>query len=90
MKQCKDFCERLSDYLDGHIEENICTLIEEHLEACPPCALMYESLRTAVELCKKGITYDIPADVARDLKAYLKTHCTKEQFGETERSIGNG
>ena len=90
MKQCKEFCERLSDYLDGHIEENICTLIEEHLEACPPCALMYESLRTAVEICRKGIPYDLPEDVARNLKTYLKTHCKKDQFGDTERSIHNG
>ena len=79
MKKCKDFSERLSDYIDGQIEENICTLIEEHLEVCPPCALMHESLKTVVEICKKGISYDLPEEVARELRTFLRTHCRKEE-----------
>jgi predicted anti-sigma-YlaC factor YlaD len=73
--QCKEFCQKLSDYLDGLLEENVCVLIEQHLEVCPPCGLMYESLRTAVEICRKGVTDDIPEEMARELKTYLRAHC---------------
>lgn len=75
MKQCKDFCDKLSDYLDGTLEGNLCELIEEHLEICPPCALMYESLKQAVDLCSKGLGADLPEDVAMNLKHFLRTHC---------------
>lgn len=73
--ECREFCKKLSDYLDGQLDENICTLLEKHLEECPPCGLMYESLKTAVELCRKGINDDIPEEMSRELKAFLRTHC---------------
>ena len=79
MKECKDFCDRLSDYLDGQVDENICILIGEHLEVCPPCALMYESLKTTVEICNRGISDDLPEEVGRRLKIFLRIHCNKEQ-----------
>jgi len=78
MKSCKDFCDCLSDYLDGQMDEDCCRLIEEHLDRCSPCALMYESLKTTVLVCGKGLTAQIPDDVRESLRNFLRTHCRKE------------
>lgn len=76
MKTCRDFCEHLSDYLDGEIGPNECVLIEEHLDICPPCALLFESLKTTVQICGRGVTDEIPADLRENLKQFLRRHCT--------------
>jgi predicted anti-sigma-YlaC factor YlaD len=75
MTNCKDFCDQLSDYLDREISENECTLIEEHLKVCPPCALFYKSLEISVNACRMGLSADIPDDVREGLKQFLREHC---------------
>jgi predicted anti-sigma-YlaC factor YlaD len=78
MDECKRFCEQLSDYLDREIAEDECVLIEEHLEACPPCSMTYESLKTTVEICGKAIPDDLPDNVRAELKDFLRKHCNQE------------
>ena len=78
MKTCADYCDHLSDYLDGDIGEEECRSLEEHLALCQPCSLVLESLRTTLHLCGKGVSCDIPEDVRTKLKMFLREHCGKE------------
>jgi len=78
MKKCKDFCDQFSDYLDGELGDNACRLMEEHLAECSPCAVLFKSLRTAVEVCSQGIPQDMPEDVRNRLKAFLKQRCRSD------------
>lgn len=75
LKTCKEFCDRLSDYLDGEIGEHECRLIADHLSHCPPCAQAYEALKLTVEVCCKGVAPAIPDDVCARLKAFLREQC---------------
>ncbi len=76
MKTCKEFCDCLSDYLDGEMGEDQCRLIEDHLDRCPPCQLMYQSLLTTVEICGKAIPAEIPDETREKLRRFLREHCT--------------
>lgn len=76
-KTCRYFCDSLSDYLDGEIGAAECALIEEHLKGCPPCATMYKSLKTTVDLCCRAVSDDMPEDVADRLRRFLREHCQK-------------
>lgn len=76
MKTCKDLCDCLSDYLDGEMSEDQCKLIEEHLDRCPPCQLMYQSLLTTVEICGKALPAEIPDEAREKLRRFLREHCT--------------
>lgn len=78
MKQCKDFCKYLSDYLDGEVGAEEHKLIARHLEECPPCAITYESLKTTVDICGKGLSDDIPESVRLRLKEFLRAHCRED------------
>jgi len=77
-RTCQQFCQMLSDYLDGSVELTDCRLIEEHLDACPPCAMFYESLKTTVFVCGKGLSEDMPPEVRSRLRQFLREHCRKE------------
>jgi anti-sigma factor RsiW len=79
MKTCEEFCRHLCDYLDGEIGPDECRLIEEHLDRCPPCAMTYESLKTTLELCGKGVSDQVPEEVQQRLKSFLREHCCKRQ-----------
>ncbi len=79
MKTCKDFCDKLSDYLDGESEEHECRLIEDHLNECPPCDMMFKSLKTTVDICGKGVTDEVPDAVRKRLRAFLREHCQSDK-----------
>jgi predicted anti-sigma-YlaC factor YlaD len=84
MKTCKEFCDNLSNYLDGEMASDECHLIEDHLERCPPCALMYECLRTTVSICEKGVSEDMPEGVKKRLKIFLRNHCKSDRSQSRE------
>ena len=75
MKKCKDFCDQLSDYLDNELGANECVLIEEHLEKCAPCAVICKSLKTAILVCSKGVSDEVPEEVRARLKEFLRINC---------------
>lgn len=75
MNECKFFCEQLSDYIDGQIDEDECRYLEEHLKNCPPCSSMLASLKITVQLCERALPAEIPDDVRVALKEFLRSHC---------------
>lgn len=47
---CREFVERVTDYLEGALDDEDCCRLEEHLDACRHCALYLEQLRTTLAL----------------------------------------
>ena len=78
MNKCKEFCNQLFDDLDKEMGANECILIEQHLEECAPCALVFESLKTTLTICSEGISDEIPEDVKIRLKEFLKNNCSAD------------
>jgi anti-sigma factor RsiW len=78
-KTCQEFCARLSDYLDGEIGQRECVMIEEHLKVCPPCAQAFESLRATVRICSEAVSDEIPEEVCKRLKEFLREHCKGDE-----------
>ncbi len=78
MNNCSDFCKKLSDYLDRELSENECRLIEEHLEQCPPCAIIFQGLERTVSLCGKAVSDEIPEDVKKRLLSFLRNRCCND------------
>lgn len=54
--ECREIFARLSEYLDGELDPEICSHLEGHLGDCPPCQVFLESLRRTV-----GLVGGIPA-----------------------------
>ena len=78
MNDCKEFCDKFSDYLDGEICESECCLIEEHLKDCPPFDQLFHEFQTTVQMCKHGVSDELPETVRERLRAFLREHCKKE------------
>ena len=69
---CKKYIERISEYLDGELENEICQEIDHHLEDCPECRECLNSLKKTIQLCKQSGYEKMPSDMQARLKSSLR------------------
>jgi len=71
-EECRRDFERISEYLDGELSEDLCRQIEDHLRRCPQCRECVDSLRKSIELCKKAVYEEMGRDARERLRAALR------------------
>jgi anti-sigma factor RsiW len=49
-KNCKQLLGSLSEYVDGELDEELCNVLEHHLEDCEDCRIVVDTLRKTVSL----------------------------------------
>ena len=76
---CRELFERLSEYVDGDLSQEICEEIRRHMEGCDPCVVFAKTLKTTADLCRRLPSRPIPPEVAADLRAVLATHIPKRK-----------
>jgi hypothetical protein len=72
VKECKKYLENMLGYIDGEIDESLCTDLMEHLKSCPNCRVMVDALKQTVVLCRDGKMEKLPPDIESRLNAVLK------------------
>ncbi len=77
-EECKDLFERISEYIDGEVDQITCEKIEEHFRDCPECKTCFESLKKSVSLCKEMPNEEVPIEAKQRLRASL-TALMKQQ-----------
>lgn len=70
--RCLEIFARLSEYLDGELDEMDCRLIEEHIQDCEPCVEFLRSLRRSIEASHRYAGQAAPSQIPPDLEARLK------------------
>jgi len=72
-RECREIFSRLSEYLDGDLDPDVCSHLEAHMDDCPPCQAFLESLRRTVELTRDLPLPELPEELSRELvEAYRK------------------
>lgn len=69
---CLEIFARLSEYVDGELDEVDCHLIEEHIQDCPPCVEFVRSLRRSIEAAHTYEAQAEPSQLPYELEARLK------------------
>jgi len=78
--ECRALFERLSDYLDGELEAEVCSKLDLHLSGCPPCRAFLESLRRTVALTRDLPPTPLPEEMRRRLlEAYRELRRSEEK-----------
>jgi len=77
---CRRCFQKVSEYLDGELEREICEEVEAHLRECPQCSKCYDSLRKTIQLCREGAMEEIPQDVHRRLRSAI-LECLEKRAG---------
>ena len=71
-EDCAKYFKRISEYLDGELDEQISRKIDRHLQDCPECQDCIDSLRISIQLCKEAGKEEMPADVRERLRSMLR------------------
>ncbi len=71
---CRELFERLSEYVDGELPQEICEQIRRHIEGCEPCEAFAKTLKKTADLCHRLPSKPIPPAVAADLRIFLRTY----------------
>ncbi|MCJ7824474.1 MAG: anti-sigma factor [Anaerolineales bacterium] len=72
MSNCPDLIHELSDYIDGLAAPALCAEIERHLQDCPDCKVMVDTLRKTITLYQEQEEKSsFPADVRMRLYRVL-------------------
>jgi len=81
MKDCREYLENLCAYVDGEAGSDVCREVERHLEDCPDCRIMVDTLKKTIVLCREGEKTELPVDLAARLDGALRKKW-EEKFGK--------
>lgn len=78
-KECRKLLGSLSEYVDGELSEELCDVLEKHMEDCEDCRIVVDTLRKTVYLYHKSAEKDNLPDEMRqrlfkslDLDAFVE------------------
>ncbi len=69
---CKTILEDAGNFLDGELDAELRTSIEEHLAKCPDCWLIFDETKKTVAISRGVNCYPLPEDVEQRLMKTLE------------------
>lgn len=65
---CERLVEVLSDYVDGELDESLCSVLEKHIAGCENCRVVVDTLRKTIQLYREtSPDVEVPPDVQERL-----------------------
>lgn len=71
--RCRELLEQLSRFVDGDLSGPERRRLVAHLDKCPCCQAMADSLRQTVDVCRRAQGARLPADVRARARARITT-----------------
>jgi anti-sigma factor (TIGR02949 family) len=59
LSKCQERLRQINEYLDGEIDEELCSEIERHLNSCPDCQFIVDTLSRTIKLYHSLANTDI-------------------------------
>ena len=67
-QDCCQLLGSLSEYVDGELDEQLCAILEEHIEDCENCRIVVDTLRKTVYLYRTtALDETLPGDIRERL-----------------------
>jgi anti-sigma factor (TIGR02949 family) len=70
--KCKWFLEELNDYLDESADADLRKRVEEHIQECPNCWVVFDTTKKTLEVYKGMEAQTVPDDVQTRLMKALE------------------
>lgn len=70
---CNEVYERLSEYLDKDVREELARAIDDHRGHCPDCRVLIDTTRMTVVLYQADRHVSTPVAISQRLKQALST-----------------
>jgi anti-sigma factor (TIGR02949 family) len=67
-KDCRKLLGSLSEYVDGELNEELCAMLEHHMEDCEDCKIVVDTLRKTVNIYHTTAEAEsLPGDIRQRL-----------------------
>ena len=67
-KDCRKLLGSLSEYVDGELSEELCSVLEHHMEDCEDCRIVVDTLRKTVNIYHMTAEAEtMPSDIRQRL-----------------------
>ena len=77
--KCKDFLKELNEYLDGNIDVQLKTELEEHLQWCHNCFVVCNTTRKTIEIYRDNEVYPLPDPIRDRLHQAIVSKCKQKR-----------
>ena len=64
---CREIVELVTEYLEGDLDANTATAVEEHLDLCPGCARYIEQIRETISTLGQVSSDNLPDETQAGL-----------------------
>jgi len=81
--KCKDFLKELNEYLDGNIDVQLKTELEEHLQWCHNCFVVCNTTRKTIEIYRDNDVYPLPENIRDRLHDAIVSKCKQKHEQKT-------
>ena len=81
--KCKDFLKELNEYLDGGIDVQLKTELEEHLQWCHNCFVVCNTTRKTIEIYRDNDVYPLPEPIRDRLHDAIVSKCKQKHEQKT-------
>jgi len=81
---CKDFLIALNEYLDETEDAGLRREVEQHIDECPNCWVVFDTTKKTLQVFKGIEPQDIPEDVHRRLMERLHSRL-QQQRGKSDK-----
>jgi len=72
-KNCRELLGSLSEYVDGELSNELCNILEHHMEGCEDCRIVVDTLRKTVNIYQMTAeSEELPGDIRQRLFKSLK------------------
>ncbi|MCB2209644.1 zf-HC2 domain-containing protein [bacterium] len=70
--ECQNIVENLNGYIDGELDSELCGQLEAHIQSCPKCKVVVNTLKKTIHLYQvDGEKTSLPEDARKRLYACL-------------------
>ena len=76
---CKDFLSELNEYLDESQDPELRRKVEEHVNECPNCWVIFDTTKKTVQIYKGMEPQTIPSEIESRLLAAIQRKCCKNK-----------
>jgi anti-sigma factor RsiW len=69
--KCRQFFERLSELIDGELDQDTSRKITQHIESCPECCRCWNTFKKSVEIFHQLEAAPVPPEFLNRLKTLI-------------------
>lgn len=74
---CTEFIALLDDFLDDTVTTALRAEVEQHMNKCGHCEVVFNTTRKTIEIYRSHEIYELPSDLRERLHSAIMTRCKK-------------